>query len=123
MVRRGATARAPTSRWGACPPSRRCPAPPPSPRLCAEAMEARLTPGMTVLDLGTGSGILAIAAARLGAASALALDVDPTAVGVAAANVTANSVAGVVRVGLGSMETIPAGAAFNLVVANILARV
>lgn len=95
----------------------------PSTRLCAEAMEARLTPGMTVLDLGTGSGILAIAAAKLGAASVLALDVDPTAGGVATANVAANGVASIVRVELGSMEAIPAGAAFDLVVANILARV
>src|SRR5947207_2102812 len=46
----------------------------PTTRLCLQILEDHLRPGQHVLDLGTGSGILAIAAARLGAASVLALD-------------------------------------------------
>jgi len=56
-----------------------------------------------VLDLGSGSGILAIAAAKMGAAGILARDTDPVAVQVAQENVTANGVAGSVRVELGSL--------------------
>ncbi len=60
----------------------------PTTRMCLEALEGLVRPGMKVLDLGTGSGILAIAAARLGAEQVLALDVDPTAVKAARKNFT-----------------------------------
>jgi ribosomal protein L11 methyltransferase len=56
---------------------------------------------MTVIDVGTGSGILAIAAARLGAARVLAIDSDPVAVAVASQNVRANHVADRVHVRAG----------------------
>jgi ribosomal protein L11 methyltransferase len=49
-------------------------------QLCLEALERELKPGMTVLDVGTGSGILARAAALLGAGSVIASDIDPVAV-------------------------------------------
>lgn len=52
-------------------------------RLCIEALEARLRPGMAVLDVGTGSGILAQAAKLLGAGKVYACDVDPVAVQIA----------------------------------------
>jgi ribosomal protein L11 methyltransferase len=52
-------------------------------RLCLEALEDFLRPGMTVLDVGTGSGILAKAAALLGAARVYACDIDPVAVEIA----------------------------------------
>ena len=52
----------------------------PTTNACLQALERRLNPGDAVLDLGAGSGILSIAAARLGAASVVALDVDATAV-------------------------------------------
>src|SRR5579871_1145593 len=52
-------------------------------RLCLEALEDFLKPGMTVLDVGTGSGILAEAAALLGAAQVIACDNDPVAVEIA----------------------------------------
>lgn len=48
--------------------------------LCLRALEKNVRPGMRVIDVGTGSGILAIAAARLGADRVLALDLDPVAV-------------------------------------------
>src|SRR3954451_4830477 len=52
-------------------------------RLCIEALEDYLRPGMTVLDVGTGSGILARAASLLGAGKTLACDIDPVAVEIA----------------------------------------
>ena len=65
----------------------------PTTRLCLEAIELRLSPGQAVLDVGTGSGLLAIAAAKLGARSVLAIDADPQAVAVAQQNVLLNDVA------------------------------
>ncbi len=93
----------------------------PTTRLCLAIIEERMAPGARVLDLGTGSGILAIAAARLGAGSVLALDVDAVAVEAARQNVAANGVAGIVTVGEGSLEA--ATGLFDFVVVNILAWV
>jgi len=78
-------------------------------------------PGARVLDLGTGSGILAIAAAKLGAGRVLALDTDPQAVTVARENVHRNGVADRVRVARGSLAQ--AVGRFDVVAVNILARV
>jgi ribosomal protein L11 methyltransferase len=75
----------------------------PTTRLCLQALERSLGPGANVLDLGTGSGILAIAAARLGARRVLALDIEPVAVGVAQENVRRNRVARRVHVSEGSL--------------------
>jgi ribosomal protein L11 methyltransferase len=93
----------------------------PTTRMCLQAMEEHLKPGDTVLDLGTGSGILAIAAAKLGAGSVLALDSDPLAVRTALANAKSNEVQNVVTVELGSLDK--AEGEFDLVLVNILARV
>lgn len=93
----------------------------PTTQMCLQALEEHLRPGDRVLDLGTGSGILAIAAAKLGAGSVLALDNDPLAVRVAQANVQANGVQDVVNVELGSLER--ATGKFELVLVNILAQV
>jgi ribosomal protein L11 methyltransferase len=57
-----------------------------STQLCLEALERHLKPGMTVLDVGTGSGILAAASALLGAGLVFACDIDPVAVQIARRN-------------------------------------
>ena len=66
-----------------------------STRLCAALIEKSVTPGAKVLDVGTGSGILAIIASKLGAASVDACDIDPVAVRVAAENAEKNGAANV----------------------------
>ena len=93
-------------------------------RMCLEAIEELLTDGMEVLDLGTGSGILSIAAAKLGAGSVLALDVDPVAIRVARKNVRASGLKGRVQLVRGTLTTHHAqDRRFDLAVANISARV
>jgi ribosomal protein L11 methyltransferase len=76
--------------------------------------EGALSP---VLDVGTGSGVLAIAAARLGASAVVAVDVDPVAVEAAVENVRRNGLEGIVRPKLGSLET--AAGRYQLIVANL----
>ncbi len=93
----------------------------PTTQMCLRALEEHLKPGDKVLDLGTGSGILAIAAAKLGAGSVLALDNDPLAVRAARANVQSNGVQNLVAVEHGSLDK--AAEEFELVLVNILARV
>ena len=63
-----------------------------STRLCARLLERFMKPGALVLDVGTGSGILAIAASLLGASHVDACDLDPVAVRVARDNIMANGV-------------------------------
>jgi ribosomal protein L11 methyltransferase len=75
----------------------------PTTRLCLEALETEVTAGSDVLDVGTGSGVLAIAAAKLGARSVLALDADPVAVDVARENVAANGATATVHAQHGSL--------------------
>jgi len=94
----------------------------PTTLMCLRALEELLRPGMDVLDLGTGSGILALAAARLGATSVLALDIDPQAAVVARENVRLNRLEAVVRVEEGGLDEAPS-AAFDLAMANISAAV
>ena len=99
----------------------------PTTELCLKVLERHLKPGTAVLDFGTGTGILAIAAAKLGAGPCLALDIDPEAVRVARANAALNGVAEKVRVEQGSLAEILAGrwgvSQSPFVVANILANV
>lgn len=59
-------------------------------QLCLRALEKKVAPGDHVIDVGTGSGVLAVAAAKLGAARVLALDCDSVATASAAANVRLN---------------------------------
>ncbi|MGR8922079.1 MAG: 50S ribosomal protein L11 methyltransferase [Gammaproteobacteria bacterium] len=84
--------------------------------LCLDWLGRHPPAGLTVLDYGCGSAVLAIAAARLGAAAVTAIDIDPQAVRVAAENVGLNGVDTVVEVGLPPAVLAPA----DVVVANIL---
>lgn len=89
-------------------------------RACLAFLDARLAErsGATVLDLGTGSGILAIAAARLGASRVVACDIDPEAAEVARANVARNGVSDVVSV----VDDAWALGPYDVVIANITAE-
>jgi ribosomal protein L11 methyltransferase len=75
----------------------------PTTRLCLEAIERELVPGACVLDIGCGSGILALAAARLGAKRVDALDTELEAVAVARENVRRNRLGSRIRVAAGSL--------------------
>ena len=88
--------------------------------LCLRAVDEFLAarPGASVLDVGTGSGILAIAARKLGAGQVAAIDDDPVAVEVARENAARNRAA--VEVGGAPLSRVPGR--FDLVVANILAN-
>lgn len=93
----------------------------PTTRTCLEAVEEHVRPNMSVLDLGTGSGILAIAAARLGADPVLALDIDGVAVQAARENCLINQVTDEVEVQLGSLGDVDPDRSWDLVLLNILA--
>ena len=96
----------------------------PTTQLCLEALETAVPPGGGALDLGCGSGILAIAAAKLGARHVLALDIDPLAVAATRDNARANGVAQRITVRQGSLEMARGSARrFDLLTVNILARV
>lgn len=82
------------------------------------AVEKHLERGKSVLDLGTGSGILAIAAARSGALRVHAVDVDEAAVNVARANVIRNGVAEIIEVSLSEGPPWPSGPV-DVLIANI----
>ena len=96
----------------------------PTTQLCLEALEELIVPSANVLDLGCGSGILAIAAAKLGAQHVLALDIDTVAVEAALLNAEQNSAAEKITVQEGSLESLVTSARrFDLIVVNILARI
>ena len=95
----------------------------PTTRLCLAALESLADRGVIasarILDVGSGSGILSIAAAKLGAASVLAVDVDPIAVDATAANARRNRLVRRIRVREGSS---PSGEGpFDVVLANLIA--
>ena len=97
-------------------------------RMCLESIEQRVVPGMRVLDVGCGSGILSIAAAKLGAREVVAVDIDPNCVRVTDDNARANGVEQIVHAATGSLGEEwpfdePASAQYAIVVANIIARV
>jgi ribosomal protein L11 methyltransferase len=89
----------------------------PSTRLCLEWLSANVQAGLSVLDYGCGSGILAIAAAKLGAAGVTGVDIDEHALTAATENARRNGVA--LRL---LHPRVPLETAFDIVVANILAN-
>jgi ribosomal protein L11 methyltransferase len=95
----------------------------PTTRLCLAGLErladAGLVAGARVLDVGCGSGILAVAAARFGAREVLGVDTDPVAVEATAANARRNRVARIVGARAGSLP-VP-GQPYDLVLANLIA--
>ncbi|HHH82330.1 MAG TPA: 50S ribosomal protein L11 methyltransferase [Chloroflexi bacterium] len=99
----------------------------PTTRLCLEAMEQVLRPGSAVADLGCGSGILSIAALRLGARHVLALDIDPAAVQATRENARRNHIEKGLTIELGGLETLltrhpQPQPGVDLLLANILAK-
>lgn len=95
----------------------------PTTATCLEAMEQHLTPDMTVLDLGSGSGILTIAAIKLGAEQVIALDIDGQAVSAARRNFRRLGINKQVKLGQGSVPHPTARPkSIDLAVANISAR-
>lgn len=90
--------------------------------MCIQALERTVKPGDRVVDVGTGSGVLSIAAAKLGADKVEAMDLDDVAVQVAKLNIKLNKVQGVATVSQNNLlDGVAEGA--DIVVANILAEV
>lgn len=92
-----------------------------STQLCALLLQRYLQPGVRVLDIGTGSGILAIAASKLGASAVSAYDIDPTAVRIARENIIKNE-CGNVTCNVSDLFSAVSGL-YDFVVANITAEI
>ena len=98
-----------------------------STRLMLRLMEQYLRPGNMVLDVGVGSGILTIAAARLGASYVYSVDIDAEAIGIARENVTRNShitsqvsaLEDRIELEVGSLDTIRVAERFDCILMNI----
>lgn len=96
----------------------------PTTHMCMVLLEEFCTPEMRVLDVGCGSGILSILAAKLGVASVVGVEIDDVAARSAAANITDNSVDGIVTVYQGTLtESLIPTDGFDLVVANVSGKV
>ena len=98
----------------------------PTTRMCLEQIEQRVRPAMRVLDVGTGSGILALAAAKLGAVNVHCIDNSSVAVESAVANAETNHLGDRINVVLGVLNEAEAthlSGKYDLVLANIIARV
>lgn len=96
----------------------------PTTRMCLELLEEHIASGMAVLDLGCGSGILSIAAAKLGAARVAGMEIDSVAVASARENLRENELTGRVKIVEGTLpHPDVAPASFDLAVANISAKV
>ena len=90
--------------------------------MCMRRLEKVIEPGMTVFDVGAGSGILSIAAAKLGAKNVKAIDIDATAVKVARENVANNNLSSVIEVAKGDLLHATEGKA-DVIIANIIADI
>ena len=89
--------------------------------LCLEVLDERVRGGERVLDIGTGSGILAIAALKLGADAAEGVDIDPVAVRTAGENAALNGVADKLTVLVGDLSDKASGK-YDIITANIVAN-
>lgn len=94
-----------------------------STRLCLAALEPLAPSAQSVLDVGSGTGVLGVAAALLGAGSVRSLDIDPEAVRTTAATAACNGVGDVVAVELGTLAAGGPGSPADLVLANLLAPI
>ena len=90
----------------------------PTTRMCLEYLEMQVAPGNSVLDLGCGSGILAVGAKMVGAGETLAIDIDPIAVEVAKENITRNNVE--VKTAVGDVLELQLESRWDIVVSNII---
>lgn len=90
-------------------------------RMCIKALERYITPQTTVFDIGTGSGILAITAAKLDAKEVIGVDLDPVAVDSAKKNIEFNKLNNI-EIRHGNLMDVVRGKA-NIVIANIIADV
>lgn len=96
----------------------------PTTSLCIKLMEENIKEGNTVIDVGTGSGILMVAAEKLGAGKIVGTDIDPMAVEVAEENLLLNKVdMEKAKAYAGDLVTVVQNEKFDVVVANILADV
>lgn len=93
----------------------------PTTRLCLAALEKYVSPGDEILDVGTGSGILAIASAKLGARWVDARDIDPIAVETAHKNAAASDLSDKIQVTRSSVTIEAQAHLYDMVVANIFA--
>jgi len=89
-------------------------------QLCIAQLIKDIKPGDKVLDLGCGSGILSILAAKMGAAECLGLDIDLVAIDNAKENVVHNNLQDIVKVQFGSMARITQIAYYDVVVSNLI---
>lgn len=95
----------------------------PTTELSLCALEEYNPAGKIVFDIGTGSGILAVAAAKLGAAAVVAVDIDPVAVRTAKQNAARNGVSEIIAVRSGDIEAIAPDEKAGIIIANIIADV
>jgi ribosomal protein L11 methyltransferase len=99
----------------------------PSTQLCLQLLEEALQPAQSVIDVGCGSGILSIAALKLGADFVLGVDIDPAAVNSTVENAANNQIESKLEIGLGSVSEIRSNQfrikSAPLVVVNILASI
>ena len=91
--------------------------------MCLRWLEHLVSPGMRAYDVGCGSGILAVAAAKLGAGEVIAMDYDPVAVSVAEENIRQNNVHNVVACESDLLSACEGAAPAELITANIIADV